>query len=112
MGRTLDEHYGYLSDPMKAERYGDAIRKVVRPGHVVLDLGCGAGLLGLMALRAGAGQVFFVDEGPVIEVARRTVTETGFGDRAEFIRANSFELALPEPVDVVLCDHEGYFGFN
>jgi protein arginine N-methyltransferase 1 len=65
-----------------------------------------------MALRAGAGKVLFVEEGAIIEVARRTVTEAGFADRAEFFRSNSFELASPEPVDIVLCDHVGYFGID
>ena len=56
----LDEHYGYLADPVKRERYRAAIEQAVRPGHIVMDLGCGSGLLGLMALRAGASQVLFV----------------------------------------------------
>lgn len=112
MANTLDEHHGYLADPVKAQKYQAAIERTVRSGHSVLDLGCGSGLLGLMALRAGARKVIFVDEGAVIEVARRTVTEAGFSDRAEFLRANSFELSLPERVDLVICDHVGYFGFD
>ncbi len=112
MTKTLDEHYGYLSDRVKLDQYQAAIEKLVRSEHVVLDLGCGTGLLGLMALRAGARKVCFVEEGAVIEVARRTVTEAGFANKAEFFRANSFELDLPEKVDVVLCDHVGYFGFD
>jgi protein arginine N-methyltransferase 1 len=77
-----------------------------------MDLGCGSGLLGLMALRAGARRVLFVEEGSIIEIARRTVTEAGFGAKAEFLRRNSYEVALPERVDVILCDHVGYFGFD
>ena len=112
MTKTLDEHFGYLSDRVKLQQYQLAIDRLVRPEHVVLDLGCGSGLLGLMALRAGARKVYFVEEGTVIEVARRTVAEAGFVDRAEFIQANSFELALPERVDLAICDHVGYFGFD
>ena len=112
MAKTLDEHYGYLSDRVKLEQYQAAISRLVRPEHVVLDLGCGSGLLGLMALRAGAAKVLFVEEGAIIEVARHSVAEAGFADRAEFFQANSFELTLPEPVDVAICDHVGYFGFD
>ena len=112
MAKTLEEHHGYLSDRVKLAQYQAAIDRLVRPEHVVLDLGCGTGLLGLMALRAGAGMVYFVEEASVIEIARRTVTEAGFADRAAFCQASSFELALPERVDVVLCDHVGYFGFD
>jgi len=112
MAKTLDEHYGYLSDRVKLGQYQAAISRLVRPEHTVLDLGCGTGLLGLMALRAGASKVLFVEEASVIEVARRAVTEAGFAGKAEFFQANSFELALPEKADIVVCDHVGYFGFD
>jgi protein arginine N-methyltransferase 1 len=112
MAKTLDEHYGYLSDRVKLEQYRAAIDRRVRPEHVVLDLGCGSGLLGLMALRAGASKVLFVEEGAIIEVARQTVTHAGFADKAEFFQTNSFELSLPERVDLVISDHVGYFGFD
>jgi len=112
MAKTLDEHYGYLSDRGKIEKYRAAIERVVRPEHAVLDLGCGSGLLGLMALRAGARRVIFVDEASVIEIARRTVLEAGYSDRVEFIQATSFELSLPDKVDMVVCDHIGYFGID
>jgi protein arginine N-methyltransferase 1 len=109
---TLDEHYGYLADRIKIEKYRKTIEQLVRPEHVVLDLGCGTGVLGLMALRAGARKVLFVEEKSVIEVARRAVAEAGFSDQAEFFRANSLELSLPQKVDLIVCDHVGYFGFD
>lgn len=112
MAKTLEEHYGYLADRVKLDKYQAAIERLVRPGHVVLDLGCGTGLLGLMALRAGASKVLFVEEGAIIEVARKTVADASFADKAEFFQANSFELVLPDQVDVAICDHVGYFGFD
>ena len=63
MAKTIEEHYGYLSDRVKVAQYQEAINRLVRSEHVVLDLGCGSGLLGLMALRAGARKVYFVEEG-------------------------------------------------
>lgn len=112
MSETLDEHYGYLADRVKLERYRAAIERLVQPGHVVMDLGCGSGVLGLMALRAGAGKVLFVDESSIIEVARQTIARAGLAGRAEFFLANSFELDLRERADIVVCDHVGYFGFD
>ena len=41
-------------------------------------------------------QGLFVEEGAIIEVARRTMTEAGFADQSEFLQRNSFELALPK----------------
>ena len=109
---SLDEHYGYLADRVKRERYEAAIERVVCPGQVVMDLGCGTGLLGLMALRAGADKVLFVEHDAIIEVARRSALEAGFDDRSQFFNVNSRELELPERMDVIVCDHVGYFGFD
>jgi ubiquinone/menaquinone biosynthesis C-methylase UbiE len=109
---TSLQQFEYLADRVKLQQYQAAMEKLVRPEHTVLDLGCGSGVIGLMALRAGARKVYFVDHGPVIEVARQIVAEAGFSDRAEFFQASSFELALPEQVDVVVCDHVGFFGFD
>lgn len=112
MSKSLNEHYGYLADRVKLERYRAAIEHLVKPGNVVMDLGCGSGVLGLVALRAGAARVIFIDESAIIEVARQTVARAGFAGRAEFFRANSFELDLPQAADVIVCDHVGYFGFD
>ena len=112
MHTTLKEHFGYLSDANKRQQYERAIADVVVPGSVVLDLGCGSGLLGVMALQAGAERVHFVEEKAILEVAKGTVGRLGWTDRARFHRRNSFELELAERVDVVICDHVGYFGFD
>jgi len=112
MNSILKEHFGYLSDAIKRQQYEGAIADVVAPGTVVLDLGCGSGLLGLMALRAGADIVHFVDETAILEVAKGSVARQGWLNRARFHRCNSFELELAQRVDVVICDHVGYFGFD
>jgi protein arginine N-methyltransferase 1 len=112
MAKTLDEHYGYLADRIKIEKYRAAIEQLVRPEHVVLDLGCGTGVLGLMALHAGARKVLFVEEKPVIELARGAVIKAGLTYKAEFYQASSLELSLPEKIDLIVCDHVGYFGFD
>lgn len=111
MSDPLD-HYEYLADQVKLDRYRTAIEQLVRADQMVLDLGCGTGILGLMALQAGARKVIFVDGGPVIEIARRTILDAGFGDKAEFHQNKSFELTLKDPIDIAICDHIGYFGFD
>jgi protein arginine N-methyltransferase 1 len=112
MSGPLDEHYCYLADRVKVERYKAAIERAVRPGQLVMDLGCGSGLLGLIALYAGADKVLFVEKDPIIGVARRTVIEAGFGERADFYHTSSYELRLIDRVDVIICDHVGYFGID
>ncbi len=48
----------------------------------------------------------------MIEVARQTMARAGLADRCTFIHERSHRATLPEPVDVVICDHVGYFGFD
>ena len=68
-------------DVIKIDAYRRALKNLVRPDDVVIDMGCGTGLLGLLALEAGAAKVIAVDRGPIIELARETFEANGFGDR-------------------------------
>ncbi|MBE0621757.1 MAG: 50S ribosomal protein L11 methyltransferase [Burkholderiales bacterium] len=108
----LDEHLGYVADPRRIERFRAAIAKVVKSGDRVADLGCGSGILGLLSLQAGASRVIAVDDSAMIDVARDSLLRAGYGERAAFIRGRSKRIELPERVDVVICDHVGYFGFD
>ena len=112
MGSPLAEHLGYVSDAVRLERYGAAIARVVRPGDRVADLGCGTGVLGLLALKSGASRVHFVDDGPLLEVARETLQRCGLADRASFYSERCERVVLPEAVDVAVCDHVGWFGID
>jgi len=108
----VDEHLGYVADRVRLERYEAAVARVVERGNLVADLGCGSGILGLLCLRAGARHVFGIDSTAVVEMARETFARAGFAERSHFIREHSLRTELPERVDVVICDHVGYFGFD
>lgn len=108
----LSEHLKYLSDPARLDAYRRAISRVLRKGDRVLDLGCGSGVLGLFCLEAGASQVIAVDSSPAIQVARESLARAGFLEQATFINELSTQATLPEPVDLVVCDNVGYFGFD
>ncbi|MGE0877298.1 MAG: 50S ribosomal protein L11 methyltransferase [Acidimicrobiia bacterium] len=109
---ALSEHRTYLADTTRLECYDRAIRREVRPGDVVLDLGAGTGILGLMAARAGAARVYAVEAGPIIAGARDIARANGYGDSIRHVRGYSTELTLPEPVDVVVGDQIGGFGYD
>jgi len=108
----VDEHRQYLADDLRVSAFREAIREVVRPGDVVLDLGSGTGILGLLACRAGAKRVYSVEVGGMIELARAVCRANGFGDRVTFLKGHSTQMELPERVDVAVCDQIGRFGFE
>lgn len=108
----LDEHYNYITDPVRVSAYSRAVAAVIRPGMTVVDLGCGSGVLGLMCLRAGAAKVTAIDNSSMIEAARMVYDAAGFGGRVELIRGMSTEVTAAAPADVVICDQVGYFGFD
>ena len=112
MSVDLDEHRAYVADTVRLRCFKAAIDKVVRPGDRVADLGCGSGILGLLCLQAGAGSVHFIDDSAMIDIARQTIALSGLSDRATFIHGRSQQVVLPEPVDVVVCDHVGFIGFD
>ncbi len=112
MSLVVDEHRQYLADDARISAYREAIREVVHPGDVVLDLGAGTGILGLLACQSGAKRVYSIDEGGMIELAREICRANGFADRVEFIRGLSTRVELPERVDVVVADQIGRFGFE
>lgn len=108
----LDEHLGYVADAARLDLFRTAIAKTVFSGSSIADLGCGSGVLGLLCIEAGAARIFAVDDGAMIEVAKEAANRAGLSGRATFIRGKSSQIELPERVDVVICDHVGYFGFD
>src|SRR5471032_1272785 len=96
MSLLIDEHRQYVSDRARVDAFARAIASVVRPGDVVVDLGCGTGILGLLACRAGAARVYAIDSGSMLDVARRLARANGFADRIVHVPGHSTRVTLPE----------------
>jgi len=109
---VVDEHRQYLADAARLDAFDRALKAVVRPGDVVLDLASGTGILGLLACQAGAGRVYAVEGTSIIELARQIARDNGYGDRIVGIQEHSTRAGLPERVDVIVTDGAGRFGFE
>jgi precorrin-6B methylase 2 len=109
---TLAFHRSMLQDEVRTRSYRDAINAAVKANDVVVDLGCGTGILSFFACRAGAKRVYAIDELPVIELARELAYDNGFEDRIVFINRSSFDVVIEEPVDVIVTETMGNNGFD
>jgi protein arginine N-methyltransferase 1 len=109
---ALEEHHFYVTDARRLDAYSRALAEVTPRGGSVLDLGAGTGVLGILALRAGAGSVTAVEARAVLDTGRRIVEASGLGDRVRWVRGWSTEVRLPREFDVVVTDQVGNFGIG
>ena len=103
-----DFHAAMLRDEPRNRCYAAAIEQLVRPDMLVLDIGTGAGLLALLAARAGA-RVVTCESNPIVAAAaREIIARNGLADRIEVIAKPSTELVigvdLPEPADLLVSE--------
>jgi type III protein arginine methyltransferase len=102
-------HFSIVQDENRNAAFDEALRRIVRPGMRVLDIGSGTGLLAMMAARAGAAKVISCEVSPSIaQAARKIVAANGYADRICVIGKHSDALDLERdvggPVDVVVSE--------
>jgi SAM-dependent methyltransferase len=102
----VEQHLRYVNDDVRTEAYRRALARTIRKGDRVLDLGAGTGILGFLALEAGAGHVYSVDWSGMVALGREVATANRYTN-ITFLQAHSVSVILPELVDVVVCDQLG-----
>jgi type I protein arginine methyltransferase len=106
-------HEEMLKDQVRTCSYRNAIlrNRHLFENKVVLDVGCGTGILCLFAAQAGARLVIGVDMSNMLERAREIVQANGFSsDRIVLLRGKMEEVKLPvDKVDVIVSEWMGYF---
>ena len=103
-----DWHARMMNDTRRNQAYDTAIRRAVKPGARVFEIGTGAGLLAMMAARAGAAQVISCEMNPAVaEAAREIVACNGFADQITILNKHSRDVTLDDlggPADVLLSE--------
>ena len=107
----LSEHQWMIEDRVRMEAYDAALRRMVRPDDVVLDFGCGLGILAMMAARAGAKKVYAVDRLSIVRVAQAIAKKNGLS-QIDFVFAPEGDFDLPEKVDLIVSEWMGYFALH
>ena len=105
--RDVAMHKVMLQDVVRTDAYEESISEVIRPGHSVLDFGCGTGVLAMFASRAGARKVVAVDRSPFIQTAQKIAQVNGF-DNIDFYHDDHQSLQLEDKVDVIISEWMGH----
>lgn len=98
-------HEEMLKDTVRTESYRNAIyrNRGAFEGKVVLDVGCGTGILSMFAARAGAAKVIGVDNSSVLKSAAKIIAENGLEDTVTLIRGKIEEVVLPVDKVALFC---------
>ena len=90
-------HETMLRDSVRTTAYEDAISsnaKSLFENKIVLDVGCGTGVLSLFCARAGAAKVIAVDNSDVIEQAREICSLNGYDHIVTYVKGKMEDLLL------------------
>ncbi|KAL4921888.1 S-adenosyl-L-methionine-dependent methyltransferase [Aspergillus aurantiobrunneus] len=104
-------HESMLKDTIRTDSYRDFVydNKRIFKDKVVLDVGCGTGILSMFCAKAGARKVISVDNSNIIDRAKEIVYENGFGDVITCLRGKIEEVTLPvKQVDIIISEWMGY----
>lgn len=105
-------HEEMLKDSVRTESYMNAIKqnKHIFKDKIVLDVGCGTGILCMFAAQAGAKHVYGVDMSNIIDSAREIVKINGFEDKITLLKGKMEEIEMPvQHVDIIISEWMGYF---
>lgn len=104
MKMDLGNHIDLLRRFDRGLMLREAVFTVVKKGDLVVDAGCGTGIISLWAAQAGARKVIAVDKEDV-SIAAILARVNGLTSRIEFIQADleKIELKSAEKCDVLMA---------
>ncbi|HVR95496.1 MAG TPA: 50S ribosomal protein L11 methyltransferase [Thermoanaerobaculia bacterium] len=94
-------HHHLLQDTVRVLAYQSAIARHSR-GCSVVEIGCGTGILSIFAARAGARRVVAIEESEIASLAEQMFQANGCAEIVELRRANSRDVELDEPADLLI----------
>lgn len=112
-------HETMLRDTVRTASYESAILSNADSlfrDKIILDIGCGTGVLSLFCAKAGAKKVIAVDATDVLKQAKEIIDLNGYGDAITCVRGKiealiedkSLPLSEGETIDVIVSEWMGY----
>lgn len=108
----IEYHRTMLADRVRNEAFAAALEKLIKPGvTTVADVGAGTGLLGFMAAKLGAKEVYLYESASIMGVARRLARDNKIKN-IRFFEGHSAECLDPPMVDLVVSETLGNYAFE
>ncbi|KAJ3412006.1 Protein arginine N-methyltransferase 1 [Chytridiales sp. JEL 0842] len=104
-------HEEMLKDEVRTISYMNSIyqNRHLFKDKVVLDVGCGTGILCMFAAKAGAKMVIGVDMSNIIDQAKVIVKDNGFEGKIHLVKGKMEDVVLPvDKVDIIISEWMGY----
>jgi len=106
-------HEEMLKDEVRTLTYRNSIyhNKHLFKGKVVLDVGCGTGILCMFAAKAGAKKVIGIECSGIIDHAEKIVKSNNMHDVITLVKGKVEEVTLPDgidKVDIIISEWMGY----
>lgn len=82
----------------------------VLQGKVVLDIGCGTGILSMFAAKSGAAKVIGIECSNIVEYAKQIVEDNRFSNIITLIKGKVEDVELPDgiqKVDIIISEWMG-----
>ncbi len=77
---------------------------------IVIDIGCGTGILSIFAARAGAKHVYAIEFAEIALFAEEIIKRNGLSDKITVIKGKMEEITLPvTKVYIIISEWMGYF---
>lgn len=101
-----------LKDTVRTRAYQKAIEENPNDfkDKIVLDIGCGTGILSIFAARAGAKHVYAIENAEIALFAEEIIKRNGLQSKITVIKGKMEEIVLPvQQVDIIISEWMGYF---
>jgi protein arginine N-methyltransferase 1 len=105
-------HEEMLKDKIRTDSYRSAIEgnKEAFNNKIVLDVGCGSGVLSIFAARAGAKHVYAIEKADIADYAKKIIKDNGLSHKITVIKSSVEDAVLPvQKVDIIISEWMGYF---